>query len=725
MQDLTGQTIGVYTLERLLGAGGMGAVYESYQSTVKRKVAIKVLLFQLAQLQEAIDRFNREVELTAKMEHPHILPIYDHGVDKNMSYIVMRLLNGGALDSRIKQHGQLSREEVMKVLSQISSALDFAHRHGIIHRDLKASNILFDDDQNAYLSDFGIARAIESNTNLTQSGHIIGTPQYMAPEQWRGEAIDGRADVYALGVLVFQLLTGSLPFNAPTTAAMMYKHLHEKPPTPTSIRDNLPSAINRVFEKVLAKEPDARYISASEFYTALASAVGQAEIQIDATEIQIPKSDGARTVAPASQAILADKPTASLLPVIQNEARKSVNMAGIGTFLVVALLVIGGVFFLISNDSDAKETIASQPTSTFTATVTVTDVPTNMPTETRRPTHTPTLGAAVAEVKVSRGSIFAEPDPRSEELMVAPEGVSLDIVGITSDRLWYQVEFLGTIGWMLAEQANKSGNFDEVAVVISATSTFTPTPTRTPTNTPTNTATSTSTATNTPTRTPTLTPTATNTRTPTPTSTIPPRVEVSSSGNVLYEDDFSDNGTSWETANQGDLYSEIVDNRYVIDFYTTPRLVYWIVAPGFGNWRNAPIFTEPYELQFVVSNLQSSNTGIAIEVLFDVQQNYEPFKRLHVTNDGSWQLILWNEGREVLDAGSWNSNIDFLDGNPHLVQLQVENDFYTLRINGEIIAEMPAFDSIYGTIGFGIAEAFREDARLSGEFSSLIVRRLE
>jgi hypothetical protein len=425
---------------------------------------------------------------------------------------------------------------VLEVLRQIASALDYAHRHGIIHRDLKASNILFDDDNNAYLSDFGIARAVESTTNLTQSGHIVGTPQYMAPEQWKGDPLDGRTDIYALGVLVYQLLTGSLPFNAPTTAAMMYKHLNEKPPAPTNLRPNLPEAINEVIGKVLEKDPDKRYTSATEFYTALESAVGSYNVHTSdgVTEIQIPpSSDEITTIQKTGQPVSVDPPTTvgTLIPQMPTNRRK---MAGISTLIIVAMIAVGGLVFALSSQGDDKE-IAEQPTATYTDTVTSTptdtprpsDTPTVTPsptvTRTPRPTLTPTLGEPEARVVTTRGVIFSEPDPRSEEIITAVEGATLKIVGITPDDRWYQVEFLGEVGWILRDQVSASGNLTELAVVISPTPTDTDTPTNTPTftNTPSDTPTFTNTPSDTPTftNTPSDTPTFTNTPSDTPTHT--------------------------------------------------------------------------------------------------------------------------------------------------------------------------------------------------------------
>lgn len=551
-QDLTGQLVGPYKLEKMLGKGGMGAVYESYQTTVNRKVAIKVLLFQLADSQEdakkAVDRFKREVELTAKLEHPHILPIHDYGVDqeKNMSYIVMRMLTGGTLDQRIRKQGALSKLEMMKVLGQIASALDLAHRHGIIHRDLKPSNIIFDEDGNAYLSDFGIARPIESQTNLTQQGQIIGTPSYMAPEQWKASALDSRADIYALGVLVYQLLTGVLPFNAPTTVGMMHAHLYEKAPAPNTVRTSLPATVNKVLDKVLAKEPNERYMSAGQFVAALEPAL--AGIDNDLTEIQLaaqqtpdpatltPPSSPRITPSPISAPFTADSSvqlpqnTTSTLnkffPLQQGNRRS----LGLGIVAVVALIAVLGAFVLLSGGEEGEDESGSIVVATATSTFTETAPPTNVPSATDAPEEEPTatprpitdtphpaeiLAEPIVEVAVSRGLIFAQPDTRSEELDVALEGTDLDVVGITPDGDWYQVIYRGMTGWIFAQQVDRGGAFDEVPTVIS----LTPTPTDTPTHTHTPTDTPTNTPTDTPTNTPTFTPTATHTFTPTFTST--------------------------------------------------------------------------------------------------------------------------------------------------------------------------------------------------------------
>ncbi|KAB2851975.1 MAG: serine/threonine protein kinase, partial [Anaerolineae bacterium] len=257
--NLTGQQLGSYKLGDLIGMGGMSAVYESYQTTVRRKVAVKVLPPQFAQQADYAERFEREVQLAALLEHPHILPIYDHGTDEGISYIVMRLLTGGTLSQRLEFFKRPSLREALQILRQIGSGLDYAHKQNIIHRDLKASNVLFDTEGNAYLGDFGIAKLLQvEKSGLTTTGQAMGTPAYMSPEQWRAESVDARADIYSLGVIAYILLTDELPFQASTPYAMMHKHLHENAKPPSLVQPNLPPAVNSVMNRVLAKDPTVR-----------------------------------------------------------------------------------------------------------------------------------------------------------------------------------------------------------------------------------------------------------------------------------------------------------------------------------------------------------------------------------------------------------------------------------------------------------------------------------
>jgi hypothetical protein len=278
IQNLAGQSIGQYELQELLGLGGMGAVYRAFQPSLKRSVAIKILTPALAQQPGYLERFNREAETAAGLEHSHIVPIYDHGTENGTSYVVMRYLTGGTLADRMRRQRDEglpmpSLGEVAELLGQLSSALDYAHKQGIVHRDIKPSNIMFDEHGNAYIVDFGIAKLIEATESLTGTGVSMGTPAYMAPEQWTGDPIGPATDQYALGVMTYALCTGHPPFEGPTPYALMHKHLNEKPIPPHYQRTDLPQTAALVLERALAKRPEERYPTVSDFSEAFRNAI--------------------------------------------------------------------------------------------------------------------------------------------------------------------------------------------------------------------------------------------------------------------------------------------------------------------------------------------------------------------------------------------------------------------------------------------------------------------
>ena len=266
LDNLSGQMLGQYELRELLGVGGMGAVYRAYQSSLKREVAVKVLPLSLAAQPGYAERFIREAETAAALEHPHIVPIVDYGTANGTSYIVMRLLTGGTLAERLAQRsGRLpSLGEISDLLKQMASALDYAHSQGVIHRDLKLTNVMFDAQGNAYLVDFGIAKLL-GGAGLTSTGMALGTPSYMAPEQWRGEEVTPAADLYALGVMTYQLVTGRVPFEAPTPYALMHKHLHEEATPAQALRVGLPEAVTPILQRAMAKEAHERFATASAY----------------------------------------------------------------------------------------------------------------------------------------------------------------------------------------------------------------------------------------------------------------------------------------------------------------------------------------------------------------------------------------------------------------------------------------------------------------------------
>ena len=264
MTDLSGKQLGPYELIEPIGRGGMATVYRARQPSMEREVAIKIIADHLAADDEFMRRFQREAQIIAQLNHPHIVPVYDFGRDNGSAYLVMRLIEGGNLATELRREGSLPVARVLRLTRQIASALAYAHQRGIVHRDLKPTNILLDADGDAYLTDFGIAKMLagQPTTGLTAEGSVMGTPTYMAPEQWRAEPVDGRTDIYALGVLIYQMLLGQVPFAAETPHGLMYQHLDVRPPAPHTIKPSLPASIEPVIDRALAKNREDRYPSA-------------------------------------------------------------------------------------------------------------------------------------------------------------------------------------------------------------------------------------------------------------------------------------------------------------------------------------------------------------------------------------------------------------------------------------------------------------------------------
>ncbi len=228
-----------YELREELGQGGMATVYRAYDPMFEREVALKILKRESLNDSQVRERFERETKIIARLEHAAIVPVYDVGRDRDQLFYVMRYMTGGSLVERI-QRGALSLAEIAHILQRIAAALDYAHHKGVIHRDLKPGNILFDEEDNAFISDFGIAKFAQAATKLTSSG-IIGTPTHMSPEQARGEEVDGRSDIYSLGVILFEMLSGKTPFEATTPLGMAFKHASEPPPHIRDINPSLPA----------------------------------------------------------------------------------------------------------------------------------------------------------------------------------------------------------------------------------------------------------------------------------------------------------------------------------------------------------------------------------------------------------------------------------------------------------------------------------------------------
>ena len=283
MFDLAGRTIGKYRLVEKLGQGGMAQVYKAYQPDLDRYVAVKILHPHLTGDPEFEARFRREARAVAALEHPNIVRIYDFDAAEGLAFLVMECVEGTNLRARLREMPVLAARpgaargelmdlaEVGHIAGALAGALDYAHRQGVVHRDLKPSNVLIDAQGRPVLNDFGVARMLDA-TAITESGSTPGTPAYMSPEQGQGEPGDARSDVYALGVLLYQLCTGRVPFDADTPYAIVLKHITAPLPPPRTLRPDLPEAVERVILKAMAKDPAGRFQTAGEMAGALRAA---------------------------------------------------------------------------------------------------------------------------------------------------------------------------------------------------------------------------------------------------------------------------------------------------------------------------------------------------------------------------------------------------------------------------------------------------------------------
>lgn len=420
LQALIGQTLGQYRIIEQIGEGGMAAVFKAYQPGLNREVALKVLPPYFAQKEDFVERFVREAQAIGNLHHPNILPVYDTGQDKGYSYIAMRYIpHARTLSDEMKF--PLKMERIVEVMGQIAGALDQAHKAGIIHRDVKPSNVLL-DGQWALLSDFGLAKMVEGASELTGTGVGMGTPAYMSPEQGMGKKVDHRTDIYALGIILYEMLTGSVPHRAETPIATVMRRINEPLPLPRSINPNIPEAVERVLLKTLATDPTHRFDSAGEMAAALKEAFGPHPDQILAgvspTIVASPKTTPAGTPEPTrlSNQPLTKAESKSGLPI------NALGFGAIGVLIFLVLIGIGVLIFLQLRSPAQNEVTQNTPPSQaqeVASAATATPAPTTTPTEAPSPTPllepTPTPAAESDSI-----AITTTPDATSTQA-ITPE----------------------------------------------------------------------------------------------------------------------------------------------------------------------------------------------------------------------------------------------------------------------------------------------------------------
>ena len=341
-----------YRIERQLGRGSTGVVYLAEDIQLRRKVALKVVAPTLADDELFRRRFDRESQSAANLDHPNIVPVYAAGEAAGSLYIAMRYVAGGDLRTLLETHGPLSLAQATSIVAAVAHALDAAHAQGMIHRDVKPANILIDSrsgQEHYYLSDFGITKIVSSGRSLTSTGQIVGTIDYIAPEQIQGKPVDSRADLYALGCVLYQCLTGAVPFPRDETAALMWAHVHEDPPPVTALRPDLPPQIDHIVAKAIAKQPEDRYATCQELALALravtadpATSDENAEV-FPATPIESPPPS---VSAGMTSAYTPPRSAPARAPVAASPSQRWWWVAAGG---VLALAVIAGSTVLILN----------------------------------------------------------------------------------------------------------------------------------------------------------------------------------------------------------------------------------------------------------------------------------------------------------------------------------------------------------------------------------------
>lgn len=359
MDSLVGQNLGRYHIIEPLGQGGMASVFKAFDTVLERNVAIKIIRTDKkegTEQNEFLKRFQREAKALAQLDHPYILKVLDYGEQEGTPYLVMPFVQGGTLKEKMGR--SIPYGEAAALLAPIAQALDYAHRRKIIHRDVKPANILISESNTPLLSDFGIAKILESgeSTQLTATGVGIGTPDYMAPEQWMGKA-DAGTDIYSLGVVFFQMITGRLPFIAETPAAVLIKHMQDPLPRASSLVPNLPEPVEQVLFKAMAKEPENRFQDMRAFGDALGKlALGTQESLLTVSTLMETVKAPMPTIISAEHHAETVRAAAVVPPV---KKRISGWIIGLIVFGIVAaavflVVLIGGVYFASRLTSQVK-----------------------------------------------------------------------------------------------------------------------------------------------------------------------------------------------------------------------------------------------------------------------------------------------------------------------------------------------------------------------------------
>jgi serine/threonine protein kinase len=477
MAAMDQRKFGRYEIKTELGRGGMGIVYDAFDPRFEREVALKVLPREMLRDVQSRIRFEREAKTIAMLEDPAIVPVYDFGEEDGQPYFVMRYMTGGSLSDRMRK-GPMTVQESARILTRLAPTLDEAHAKGIIHRDLKPGNILFDQFNEPYISDFGIAKLFASQTNVTGSA-IIGTPAYMSPEQAQGENIDGRSDLYALAVILYEMLTGQQPYHGDTPMNVVVKQITEPVPHILDVKPDLPADIGVIIEKVMAKDRNNRYQDVKSLANALNMVAHGERLGKPAPESTVVSSD--RTVVtPPNMVVTSSKPVAASPETVIASKLTSQTPPGVDTgkvppvpdsvstqrsswmrylWIAVPLVLLACIAVVAVIVSAMKKSGLAGLSSLGNHTPTPSEISALPPASTSTPNFTVKTGLTGITLFTGPGEFYPEATFIYDDVKV---------IGQIDGCAWYKVVSVtdpSIYGWVSADKLNYQGNCSDVKLV--------------------------------------------------------------------------------------------------------------------------------------------------------------------------------------------------------------------------------------------------------------------
>jgi serine/threonine protein kinase len=425
--------LGKYEIIDRLGRGGMAEVYRAYHANLDRFVAIKVLHTFLAEDGEFKSRFEKEAQSVAKLKHPHIVQVYDFDYDPDTEsyYMVMEFIDGPSLKEHLAELKQkeerLPLDEVIRIMREAASALSYAHSYNMIHRDVKPANLMLDRNKRVVLTDFGIAKIV-SGPQYTVTGGMVGTPAYMSPEQGMGATGDERSDLYSLGVILYELIMGVLPFNAETPVAMILRHIHDSIPVLSRLDPTLPKALDTILLTLLAKDPRDRYQTAVEVIAALDQLEMSQQTQVQAPLLRPGQGKSAISSGVVTTPVFKTRPELPTGPAPELTTtplpRKRIPLWVWGGSIAAIVLVTVGSFVLGAKSSGIAFLVSATPTVTLSFTPTRTVLPTNTPTATATQTAAPTLTPTSTATMTASATVSRTPTATDSATPTATTGAT-------------------------------------------------------------------------------------------------------------------------------------------------------------------------------------------------------------------------------------------------------------------------------------------------------------